>query len=196
MHLSWQEGQSRTVTFPGGDPACFELFANFIYTGKLFSQLHVPAQSHSGTTAATDEEWSLLARSWSLGDFLLAPHFQDAVIDTLAEIMSEHAGHHFPPEIYEIACLGGHTTMDHKTQSHGLRRFLVEAVAWYWTPAQREALPDTVTGWQLFKDYVLRDLEEMSTSSPKMNVDATPFSACRFHVHGPNGVCYKQLFGS
>lgn len=81
----WQEGQNGIVDLPASEPAAFNAFVQFVYTGAIFSQVTTDQQHSFVANIGCDPEWEHLARCYVLGETLLAANFKDAVITAIIE---------------------------------------------------------------------------------------------------------------
>ncbi|KAF2774197.1 hypothetical protein EJ03DRAFT_346828 [Teratosphaeria nubilosa] len=94
----WRESTTCThvVPMPEDDPASFELFAGFVYTGKVFSDAPSSATGVSAVSTEQDddaEEFERLARAWALGEKLMSITLKDAVTDaTINKIYTTKPG--------------------------------------------------------------------------------------------------------
>ena len=76
----WIEHKEGSVRFPDDSPEYFDIFARFLYDGKIHS-----TKAGDRAIICRDEEWLRLAESWILGDKLLSTTFKDAVMDALSQ---------------------------------------------------------------------------------------------------------------
>ena len=79
---SWAESESGKVTLPEHNVESFELFANFLYNGKVASAKHGDIESATATVTC-DSEWATLGNAWCLEQQLLSTNFKDAISDAL-----------------------------------------------------------------------------------------------------------------
>ncbi|KAH9826006.1 hypothetical protein Tdes44962_MAKER03789 [Teratosphaeria destructans] len=80
----WKERNTHVVSMPEDDPASFELFAGFVYTGRVFSNAPSSAagvRAKSKEQEHDAEEFERLAHAWALGEKLMSTTFKDAVTD-------------------------------------------------------------------------------------------------------------------
>ncbi|TKX22361.1 BTB/POZ domain-containing protein 19 [Elsinoe australis] len=99
------------VSINDHDPVVFNIYVQYLYTGKIFSMSSItaPPTPHLGTTVISEEdEWALLIDLYRLGDYLLDFKF----INTIADAMVEkwRADHQFPigyaAKVYEGSVSG------------------------------------------------------------------------------------------
>lgn len=71
LDKKWKEATERMVRLPGIDSDAFQIFAKWLYTGRVYSR----------TSKYAPWGCPRLCACYSLGDYLQATDFQDAVID-------------------------------------------------------------------------------------------------------------------
>ncbi|KAK0115542.1 hypothetical protein ONS95_000181 [Cadophora gregata] len=89
----WQSGRARTVTLLDDDPTIFAIFLSWLITGDIessdgFNQVTAPPYAEAHTIEQRYAQWEQLRRCYTLGDDLLAPGFQNAIIDCLIAVSS------------------------------------------------------------------------------------------------------------
>lgn len=67
---SWAESSNNTIELDDVDPQLFQLFVDWVYSGRL-------------ELRETSDRESFLIHAWALGDRLIAPRFKDVVINAL-----------------------------------------------------------------------------------------------------------------
>ncbi|KAI8932788.1 hypothetical protein NX059_010278 [Plenodomus lindquistii] len=88
LNQNWKEGHEKVVMLPNAGTETFQIFANWVYTGRVFSTKvddvtrKDPDNRESGLN---NKEWSRLFDAYRLGDFLQAVGFKDAIIDALMQ---------------------------------------------------------------------------------------------------------------
>lgn len=75
---SWKEAEQRLVSLPEDAPDCFEIFARFLYSMKLYICAESKDSKH-------DDEWCRLQHCWTLGDKLGSITFKDAISDAICD---------------------------------------------------------------------------------------------------------------
>lgn len=89
-----KEPEIRTVLLPDEDPAHFEIFAGFLYTGQVFSSKDGDFKpANPPATLAADFEYMRLLQSWVLGEKLLSTSLKDACTDAFIAKISETKAH-------------------------------------------------------------------------------------------------------
>lgn len=175
------EGQEAedTVRRPDDDPECFEIFARFVYTGRIFCCVDGDTGDDIG-----DREWSRLAKCWILGDKLSSTTFKDAISDTICEKF----------RFTKCSPIDLHQPLYPSSASTApIRRLLVDIAVWGWT-AETYASRTMHESWnQFFKDLALR----LCTVSEQERKDIPPFvnQACKYHEHvAAETPCYRTMF--
>ncbi|KAL3477662.1 hypothetical protein BJX99DRAFT_269739 [Aspergillus californicus] len=115
MNHPWKESQERCVKLPEDDPRSFEIFAHWLYFGKL-------AVNSEETSIEIDDRYLQLAKAYVLGNKLLCIKFQNDIIDAFIE-KSDWRGEHgvglFPDEDCVMVVYGN------SMPSSPIRRLLV-----------------------------------------------------------------------
>lgn len=159
----------------------FEVFARFLYSGKVYSQAEGDASLDQGKPR--DKEWGRLAQAWKLGDTLQSPSFKDAVVDTICEKMA--LAKKYPVSLYM-------STYATTSEGASLRRLVVDIAVWCWGP---NAFGETTfhESWnQFFRDLALRQHEMGKDGLKGLAPFETP--SCNYHEHGNDSPCYKTMF--
>lgn len=147
----WKESKEQVIRFKVESPTLVEIFATFVYTGKIYS-------AREGDTVETgtesDSEWQRLAECWILGDVLQSCSFRDAITDAiidkrLAGAMSPAGLHH---AVYKAA-----------TGENGFKRLVVDMAAFGWGKDlfEQQKAADTAEA-QFFRDVCVRLLDRLS----------------------------------
>ena len=109
------------VRLPGDNPEIFQIFAEFLYDGRIHSTKatdKVPDAEHPGRV---DAEWERLARCWILGDKLNCVWFQDASIDAIVQKIMETD--RVPKNLHTLV-------YSHTTGDNPLKQLVVDIAAW------------------------------------------------------------------
>lgn len=179
MRNGWQETHSRTVPLPDDVPEYFEVFARFIYTGKIFSCV-------VGDKVAEDEdnEWGRLAMCWVLGDKLSSNTFKDAICDAWCEKMRMTDRH--PIELHQ-------TIYPSTAAASPARRLVVDITVWKWTTVRLGDRKMDESWNEFFKDVAVR----LHSLSEQEHEGDAPFNdpGCNYHEHvAAKTACYKTMF--
>ncbi|PPJ57490.1 hypothetical protein CBER1_09935 [Cercospora berteroae] len=184
LNKEWKEGQERIVNLPETQPAAFNVYLNWLTTGKL----HVHDQPE--TAAGTRQINTKLVEAYVLGDKILDVDYKDHVCDTLARdsLMPRNAG------IWVMGAGVRRRLYENTVAGAPARRFLVGMllmcgdISSFVTEDEPPALlhdimSALVAGQQaaLEQPAALKQLEEEDVK------------ACKFHDHEPGAEnCYRN----
>lgn len=119
LNGDWKESQSKCVSVPADKPGTFKEFLKWLYGQPLFTGDDEP-QSHYS-----------VVELWILGDKIQSPGLQNAAID--AFVAHSHAKRKYPAPII-IRHL-----YNNSLSGSGMRRLIVDRLAWGQSAAQFEA---------------------------------------------------------
>lgn len=182
LKSGWRESQQRTIELPTQESRVFEIFANFVCTGKIHS-FEVGDISYVGVDKDFhyDKEWHRLGDCWLLGDMLQSCSFKDAVTDAIVQKHLERGMH--PTELWESAY--GETVGE-----NGFRRLVVDFAAFEWTKeCFQECDVETPSVAAFLRDTNMRFLDKGSGEENPLRQPG-----CRYHDHGREKPCYKTMF--
>ena len=171
------ESRTGVVLLKEDDPAAFEVYAQWLYTGKIL----IGARNRAGEEY---QGWDHLVNAYILGDKLQDGHFADAVMDTIiAESNTNVNGFHFYP-IGRIV----QTIYNNTREGSPLRRLIVDqhvfhgAKTWF-----TESVADDIN-----KEFLLDLVKAMFEERPKPHVEAPDqgVDTCAYHGHITEP-CYK-----
>lgn len=182
------------ITLEDEDPNRFDMFASFIYTGRVHSWVEWDILYDR-----PEREWGRLLRAWRLADQLRSTSFKDALVDTMCEKMLQERK--YPTILYVEAY--PHTSAvkedtryattlyaeAYRRTSAGapLRRLAVDIAVWRWSAKAFELVPFDDSRDEFFHDIAVRRQEV----SPEQLKGRPPFlsPSCRYHEHleGENG---------
>ncbi|USW54847.1 Putative BTB/POZ domain-containing protein [Septoria linicola] len=177
LKKEWLEGQQRKVPLPDEDPELFNVYANWIMTGKLF------VEDESGVPGGQGKVRQKLVDLYILGDKLLDTDFKDRVTDALASV-------------FVVRCDNTHRMLGtaqrdkayaHTTSGASLRRMIVGQLAAVSNTQDLISEDDT--------KILLLDVALELTKSRARNVAAfkSEVEACAFHEHVPGSEnCYRS----
>lgn len=171
--------ETEPMTLEEETPELFEMFARFLYSGKVYSRVEGDSSAAQGRC----KEWLRIVQAWRLGDKLQSPSFKDAVVDTTCEKMVQDG--RYPTKLYRHAY--PHTSMDAP-----LRRLIVDIATWSWHADTFEETAFHGSWNQFFRDLALRQ-HEVGQNGQK---GPAPFKipSCKYHEHGYDSPCYKTMF--
>lgn len=81
----WKEALNRTVEMPSDDPDVFAVYMHWLYCGTIPILYHKERHSIKGDEFFSSAEHYALVKAYILGDKILDPRFQNAIIDAIAE---------------------------------------------------------------------------------------------------------------
>lgn len=90
LKKEWAEGEARQVDLPDVDPDTFEIWAKWLYTGRL---CYAATNRDEDFSIWLPKEWVRWAKIYALGDFLQDTDLKDAAIDAHVENMLELDGY-------------------------------------------------------------------------------------------------------
>lgn len=156
----WLESQEKVVRLPEDDPSPFEVFAKFLYSGRIYSTAASDESGETDDDYAEDPEWERLALCWILGDKLGSVDFQDASIDAIIQkiIDTERA----PVNLHRVV-------YSRTTSNTKLKQLIVDIAARVYekedfNPEKRDAI--TI---QFYCDTIARFQERCSGSARSAN---------------------------
>lgn len=174
----WKDSEG-TVRLPDDTPEYFEVFARFVYIGKIFSCVEGDKVSQG-----KNNEWGRFARCWILADKLLSTTFKDALCDAVCEKVKFTT--RFPTGMQE-------TIYPSPATSALLKRLIVNIAVWNWSTKIAEDCPMKEGCGEFFKDLAIR----FFSTTEKQRKGTPPFQnpACTYHEHVAAGTaCYKTMF--
>lgn len=101
----WKEALNRTVEMPSDDPDVFAVYMHWLYCGTIPILYHKERHSIKGDEFFSSAEHYALVKAYILGDKILDPRFQNAIIDAIAEKVNKEGqgrGQHYCPGSYVI----------------------------------------------------------------------------------------------
>ncbi|KAF2479151.1 hypothetical protein BDY17DRAFT_327937 [Neohortaea acidophila] len=178
-HKPGDEG--RIIRLGEDDPEAFEMFARFLYSGKVHSRME--GDIDSDQAEVYDNEWPRLTLGWRLGDRLQSPSFKDAVVDAVCEKMQNDR--RYPVSLYQ-------DIYPHTSAGAPLRRLIVDIAVWKWHAHNFRATEFHGSWNDFFRDLAVRQFE----IGKEGRKDPAPFSTpnCIYHEHGDDYPCYRTMF--
>ena len=180
LKIRWQESTHRTILLPEANPAEFDVFEPFVYTGRVYSQ----AIAERTKSNQDDTEYEHLAKLWLLADMLQATTFKDAIVDSLIEKLEPW--NKCPSKVHYQIYTGS-------AGSSAMRRLLIDIVLREWNDKALEKAAKDWFGQDFFADLAIK---QMQRKGEKRAVDA-PYHGepnCKYHEHGNAEPCYKTMF--
>lgn len=89
LSRDWKEAKTKVVSLGNERPETFELYKNWLYTSKIFSQQDL--DKFAPTRAI---ETRLLIDAYIMGDLFQDSDFKDAVIDVIIDCIAQNAAPH------------------------------------------------------------------------------------------------------
>lgn len=180
MGKDWREAREGILRLPEGDAVAFQLFAGFVYTGKVEFE-----EDRTDEDIATNN-WPGIARmhlGWLLGDALLSTTFKDAVTDSLVEWVLATNIH--PTELH-LEIYG------YSDAPSGMKRLLVDLAVFRWQLPQLATRLSNEKPSTFLADASLRAIMAIRTR----DLDEAPWidASCKYHDHGEERPCYKTMF--
>lgn len=177
LKKEWQEGQERRVQLPDEDPEIFNVYANWVMSGKLYTE------DEDGVLRRDGQAIPMLSKLYILGDTLLDTVLKDRVTDALAAI--------FSIECQGIRWLAGAKIRDliySKTvPGASLRKMVVSQLACIGNVGDIISAEDP-------KELLLELALESGKGKPqRWEVFKAEVQKCTFHEHAPGAEhCYRN----
>ena len=178
LRNGWKEAADHQVKLKDERSEIFEIFARFLYTGKVYS-----CKEGDSVEKGKDQECPRLRNCWFAGDRLDSTSFKDAVIDAMCEkIRTENKiPMRLHPEAYTAT-----------TTANPFRRLTVDIAIWNWVGFKRTGVipPGCDEFW---RDLATRRMELKDSQV----VGEAPYRqiSCDYHEHTVHGTaCYKTMF--
>lgn len=175
------------ISLPEDDPKAFEVYAQWLYTGKIFSRPF----SDSRAAAFDSQNFGLLTALYVLGDRLMDSVFQDRIMDAIVAMNVQTTMFMPAQRLVDFICgrIPAHAAM---------RRWLVQ---WYARWSHNDLASGD--GWRdmlkIMNHEFLADLVvEMSRQARMSNEDRDKTQAllkspgCTFHHHIANEPCGRS----
>lgn len=186
LSKDWKENKTRSVTLEEDDPATFEIFSRFLYSGQIF--IVADAGDGSATKPKTlgaggyNEEWNRLTQCWCLGDKLLSSSFKDAITDTaIARLLTtKKFPLSMPQEVYQAS-----------SGDSGMRRLMRDVVVWRWDDYHLSSRFRPDDSIEFYVDVAVT-MKKVSEAQRSGDPPYAAKSTCGYHDH--NGACYKSMF--
>ncbi|KAK5133256.1 hypothetical protein LTR08_007990 [Meristemomyces frigidus] len=180
MKREWRQGCKRVVDLPDHNCEIFNLYVNWLYSGRLPVQ-HI---EESNLMNNNDKQYHNLFKAYVLGDALLDSDFKDAVVDAIVnEMHIQHQGNVYFFPVRQIRTFLYNST----TSASKLRQLLVQRIA------------RSSNGSELLKEdddpAFLLDFARAAMHKDKdkeTTISAT--ARCAFHEHA-RGKCVRTRFG-
>lgn len=180
----WQEAREREVCLAEDDVAAFDIFAGFVYSGKLTIANNDDVPSSATRSEAPPFRSRDLAHCWALADKLLATSLKDAVTDKLCQIAVD----------FEMYPTGMHRKMfEHSISPSGVKRLLVDFAVFAWD----DEIFEQEKQWGHLCSAFLYDTTRRAlsiTQEERKGDDPWLSAGCKYHDHGEDTPCYKTMF--
>jgi len=174
----WKEGQQRRIPLPDDSPAAVDLYIQWLYSSRIFSQQPLEKLEEGY------DELQILIDGFIFGEKIQDGDFKDAIIDALIASVStvgKEDKYWYPS--------GEKADRVYKATAPGspLRRLLVDMHVhhglrgWVEDGANPEFLTDLV-----------RDLLDVCDVSHKSDPTRQDVSSCPYHHHGDDAQCYSE----
>lgn len=168
------ESRTGTVTLKEDDPAIFEIYLQWLYTGKIL----VSTQNRGGPEYLA---WDMLAKAYFLGDRFRDGNFVDAIMDT---IIAESNTVVNQCKYYPI----GHVTAmvyENTVENSPLRRLIIDqhvhhgAADWISESAN----------YDMNKEFLVDLVKALFDNRPKPLFEAPDqgINTCSYHAHETTG---------
>lgn len=183
----WQEGKQRVVKLPKDVPEHFELFANFLYTGQIFSAREGDQSPAPDGKRTKNDEWQRLSKAWVFGDKVLSTSFKDAVVDATISNMNTSKYHplRMHLDVYPSSKKGAK-----------MRQLLVDLAAWGWSEEDIASYDNDRHAPGFYAELAIvlkRRCMAYSAGGDKAPYEGS--TGCHYHEHvAEDKPCYKTMF--
>lgn len=174
VQQNWKEGQEGIIRLPDDDPEVLELYEEWLYEGKIFSQDEQQVED--------SDESDLLIKAFVFGEKIQDGRFRDAAIDCLIACLNskdENRYKWFPTEqgidmVYEGTPPGS-----------PLRRLMVDMHVYYGEESWFDGETNTEFLVELARD-LLNVRQELDLNEPACG------TSCSYHHHSHDKYCYSN----
>jgi hypothetical protein len=178
----WQEGQDQVISIEDWEPMHFDVFFQWTYERSIFTSDETIFTSGELGFSVQSAEWDLLAKAWTLGNYLQAMDFKDAIVDALVD------------KVAGTVVRGANQTMHsiiypNSTPDDGIRELVVDIAASRWTEPYMKTLVADAASTEFF-----RDLSIAAVKRRGIRTAGEPWErgTCKYHEHvGVNKPCYR-----
>jgi hypothetical protein len=179
----WLESEERVVRLPTNGAKAFQVYSQWLYTGRLHTRLSSDRKIKYGLR----EEWKCLVSAYLLGEYLQEITFRDSVMDAMQEWVQLYTT--MSINAYESAT----EIYDNTSSGSPLRLLVTDLTVWrandlFWIEEQQFRLPPEFT-WSLAIGLRTR----LTGRESSLEVDE-PFArrrdTCHYHCHGLQQ-CYR-----
>ena len=179
----WLESEERVVRLPTNGAKAFQVYSQWLYTGRL----HTRASSDRLSFHEEKEEWDCLVGAYLLGEYLQEITFRDSVMDAMQEWVQ--LCHYTSFNVYEQAT----EIYDNTSSGSPLRLLVTDLTVWrafdhFWIEEQKLLFPPEFA-WSLATGLWTR-----LTGRASLLGDNEPFAerkdTCYYHCHKLQP-CYK-----
>jgi hypothetical protein len=170
LSKDWKESLERVIHLPKAEPRTFELYQQWLYTGRI------PSCGYGDHTKDA-QEYRNLVDAYNLGERFLDADWKDAIVDAI--INKLYCTSVFDPRLTNLV-------YDNTPLLSPLRRLLQDIYVYSGSAKWLEDMEDVNSDFA--KDLCKCQMGLKNGIDPK---DAPYLNiSCRYHEHGPKGVCY------
>lgn len=176
LKKEWKEGQKRCIKLPIDEPDTFRVYAQWLYTGKLFCKSEGEAKG-GGTMG--------LCEAYTLGDRLMDRVFQDRILDALlSSILDSGEETMILPSVGTVDYVCRNLTSDSP-----IRRFMLDLVVR--CCARDDGWPEFLNNVNqaFLADVVLAMVDKVNGTHEAMADDVMRCPGCRYHHHHKDQPC-------
>jgi hypothetical protein len=181
LSREWRESKERLVKLPSRQPKAFQLYVQWLYTGRLhLSPRSVEANS---TTERTN-----IKEGYLLADYLQDTKYKDTLVDALRDWIKAASTVQRELMVVDLT----HTMFSETPAEASMRTILVDVAVWcldhmFWEIYQR-ILPEEFVR-RAVKGLSIRYQSGIDVANP-FKISTQPVDVCRHQSHGEKR-CYK-----
>ncbi|CAK4031842.1 hypothetical protein AC578_10138 [Lecanosticta acicola] len=182
LKKDWAEGQRRKVELPKADPETFNIWVNWLYSRRLFTDIDADTPKRDD-----HDTYPRLIEAYTLGDSLMDADFKDAVTDAFSvHFITPEDNTRWMPHSEDIKDLYERTASTSKLRK--LLIFLVSSLNNVHEVISGEEIPSYLADLAKF-------LFENRNSLPDWKSSSHAVARCEFHEHEEGEEkCYRTKY--
>ncbi|KAL6705589.1 hypothetical protein ACN47E_006536 [Coniothyrium glycines] len=177
----WKEGVKRIVRLPEIDLECFEIWAKWLYTGRIHLTQESDVSREDGRVTA-NMEWARWSETYEAASYLQDNDFKDALIDCMIEAMQTVAN--IPTKLANFI-------YPHSPASSNHRKLAIDVCVHAKNRQTWRELEKLLTEFMV---DVLARVGPLLADGLKLVGPRQYFNladTCKYHDHGADKPCYK-----
>jgi len=187
----WKKNRAGVLQLPEENDENFDVFARFIYSGKVRFVSDSDKDENGQTSPDSDASCDRLMRCWLLGYRLQSVTFRDAVIDVLFENLDRASEAFLDTALFE-------TAFQQTEGFNGLRKLAVDLAIDRWQQKDFVKAPcaDIADFWKEVSLRLIRYRQDKRHEAAfQKRMSASKQQNCTYHDHLlTERPCYRKLF--